>query len=702
MAKKTNPGKKKSGGIKTEDSAGLFSFNSGNIPQEVNSSADSRINELKEKIKDADYRYYVLAQSDIEDYEYDMMMKELELLEKQNPSLRTADSPTQRVSGEPINKFRTITHKVPMLSLSNSYNFDELLDFDKRIKSILGDDDYEYVCELKYDGIAISLIYENGILVTGATRGDGVTGDDVTKNLRTIKSIPLSVKSTDFSNFEVRGEVFIKKEDFEHINEEQELKGEKTFANPRNTAAGTLKLKDSREVALRPLNLFVYYLRSDDIRLKSHSDNLRLLEQLKFPVNKYYKKARNIEEVKKFCDETEEIRDSLPYEIDGIVVKVDSLQQQEIIGYTSKSPKWAIAYKFKAKQKITKINSITLQVGRTGTITPVAELEPVFLAGSTISRATLHNFDEIRRKDIRAGDYAVIEKGGDVIPKVVEIIFEKRNSDSKEFPLPDKCPVCGSGLERPEGEANIYCTNYFCPAQIQGRIIHFTGRDAMDIQGLGESIIEIFLREGYLKNIADIYELRKHRKELTELERFGEKSIDNLLQSIESSKEKPFEKVLFALGIRHIGERTARIIAKNFTGIDKLSAASAEEISSVHEIGPKIAYSITEFFKDKKSRELTDKLRKAGLKFRADTDAVNEEKEEFKNKTFVLTGTLEKYTRTQASELIEKYGGRVSSSVSKKTDYILAGEDAGSKLEKAKSLGVKIISEEEFEKMLAG
>ncbi len=700
MAKKINSGKKKSGEIKTEDSAGLFSFNPENTPLESISPVESKISELKEKIKDADYKYYVLAQPDIGDYEYDMMMKELEALEKQYPSLITPDSPTQRVSGEPVNRFRTITHKVPMLSLSNSYNFDELLEFDKRIKSVLGNDDYEYVCELKYDGIAISLIYENGVLVTGATRGDGITGDDITKNLKTIKSIPLSVKSEVYKNFEVRGEVFIKKEDFEHINEEQELKGEKTFANPRNTAAGTLKLKDSREVASRPLNLFVYYLRADDIQLKSHSENLRILEQLKFPVNKYYKKVKGIEAVKKYCDETEEIRDSLPYEIDGVVVKIDSLQKQEIIGYTSKSPKWAIAYKFRAKQKVTRINSITLQVGRTGTITPVAELEPVFLAGSTISRATLHNFDEIRRKDIRTGDYAVIEKGGDVIPKVVEVLKEKRSADSKEFPLPDKCPVCGSELERPEGEANIYCINYFCPAQILGRIIHFTGRNAMDIQGLGESIIEIFLRKGFLNDITGIYELKKHRKELIELERFGEKSIDNLLQSIEFSKEKPFEKVLFALGIRHIGERTAKILVKHFNDIDKLSSASEEEISSVYEIGPKIARSITEFFRDKKSSVLTEKLRKAGLKFRTEAGTLNEEKAEFRNKTFVLTGTLEKYTRTEASELIEKYGGRVSSSVSKKTDYVLAGTEAGSKLDKAKSLGVKIITEEEFEKML--
>ena len=701
MAKKGNSGEKKSGRINTNNSTGLFSSENGIPSENINEyTAKGKIEKLKEKIQDADYKYYVLAQPDIDDYSYDMLMKELESLEKKYPSLKTDDSPTQRVSGEPINKFRTITHKYPMLSLSNSYNFEELVEFDKRVKSMLGEEKYDYVCELKLDGIAVSIIYENGTLKTGATRGDGVTGDDITKNLRTIKSVPLSVKSEAYKNFEVRGEVFIKKEDFDKINEEQELRGEKTFANPRNTAAGTLKLKDSREVLLRPLNLFVYYLRSDDIELRFHYENLKILEELKFPVNKYYKKLNGIEEVKNYCDRIEEIRDTLPYEIDGVVVKIDSLRQQEVAGNTAKSPKWAIAYKFKAKQKTTKINKITLQVGRTGTITPVAELQPVLLAGSTISRATLHNFDEIRRKDIREGDTAVIEKGGDVIPKVVEIIKEKRETDSREYPLPELCPVCNSKLERSEGEANIYCVNYFCPAQVQGRIIHFVQRDAMDIQGLGESITEIFIEKGFLKDITDIYNLKKHRKELIELERFGEKSIDNLLMSIEQSKEKPFEKVLFALGIRHIGERTSKILSKSFTSIDKLSSALVDEISSVYEIGPKIAKSVAEFFKDEKSKQLIDKLRKAGLNFQIAGEKITEEKPEFKTKTFVLTGTLEKYTRTQASDLIEKYGGRVSSSVSKKTDYVLAGEEAGSKLEKAKSLGVKILSEEDFEKML--
>ena len=429
------------------------------------------------------------------------MMKELEKLEKENPDLITPDSPTQRVSGQVINKFSSVTHEVPMLSLSNSYNFDDLIDFDKRVKTSLVDEKYGYVCELKFDGLAVSLVYQNNILQKAATRGDGITGDEVTNNIKTIKSIPLFFNSNELKNLEVRGEVFIRKSDFEKINEEQEVRGEKLFANARNTAAGTLKLKNSREVSKRPLNIFLYYLRTSDIKLKSHSENLNLLKSLKFPVNTYWKKAASIEDVKKFCDYIEEIRDTLPYEIDGVVVKVDSLIQQEIIGYTAKSPKWAIAYKFKAKQKVTRIKDITLQVGRIGTITPVAELEPVSLAGSTISRATLHNFEEIERKDIRIGDFVVIEKGGDVIPKVVEVVKDKRPSNLKKFPLPDVCPVCGSLLEKPEKEVAYYCGNYFCPAQVQGRIEHFVHRDAMDIQGLGESIIDIFLNKGFIKNI---------------------------------------------------------------------------------------------------------------------------------------------------------------------------------------------------------
>ena len=660
-----------------------------------------RIDELRKLINDADYKYYVLAEPDISDFEYDKLMKELGELEKQYPLLLTKDSPTQRVSGEPTKRFNVVEHKIPMLSLSNSYNFDELIEFDTRVKNIVGKDSIEYVCELKIDGLAVSLIYENGYFAKGATRGDGTKGDDVTSNLKTIKSIPLKVFHKSLKNFEVRGEIFIKKDDFLKINEEQELKGEKLFANPRNTAAGTLKLKDSRTVARRPLNLFSYYFSSDDFAPEEHFKNLEILKQLRFPVNSYAKKVKSIVEVKKYCEKIDELRDNLPYEIDGVVVKVNNIHEQDILGSVAKSPRWAIAYKFKAKEKVTRIVSITLQVGRTGTITPVAELEPVFLAGSTISRATLHNFDELERKDIREKDYVKIEKGGDVIPKVTEVIPEKREKGSRKFPVPEKCPVCSTKLVKSEEEVYIYCPNYFCPAQVQGRIEHFVHRDAMDVEGLGGSIIAVFLENGLIKDFSDIYELKNKRKEIISLERFGEKSVDNILLAIEKSKEKPFEKVLFALGIKQVGERTAKLLAKHFRSIENLSEASVDEIDDIYEIGPSIAQSVVDFFKDDKNIKLLNKLKKAGLKFESENTGTLKTKEEFLGKVFVLTGTLQKFTRSQASEIIENLGGRTSGSVSKKTDYVLAGAEAGSKLDKAKKLGFKILTEEDFEKMIS-
>ncbi|MCX6163249.1 MAG: NAD-dependent DNA ligase LigA [Ignavibacteriae bacterium] len=659
-----------------------------------------KVEELREKITDADYKYYTIDEPDISDYEYDKMMKELEKYELEYPELITPDSPTRRVSGKPTKKFEVVIHEVPMLSLSNSYSFDELIEFDTRIINLISEKLYEYVCELKFDGLAVSLIYENEIFVRGATRGDGTKGDDVTKNLKTIRSIPLKVKSDKYKNFEVRGEVFIKKDDFEKINEEQELRGEKLFANARNTAAGTLKLKDNKVVASRPLNIFIYNFRTNDTVLKSHYENIGILKSLKFPVNTYSKKVNSIEEVKKFCDEIEKIRDTLPYEIDGIVVKVNSLSQQDILGSVAKSPRWAIAYKFKAKQQITKIKEITLQVGRVGTITPVAELEPVLLAGSTISRATLHNFDEIKKKNIRVGATVKIEKGGDVIPKVVEVIEDEIFCKLPEYVNPTHCPVCKSKLEKPEEEVNYYCMNYFCPAQVQGRIEHFVQRDAMEIEGLGTSIIEIFLKNGFIKDFTDLYELKKYKNELENLERFGKKSITNILNAIEESRKKPFEKVLFAIGIRHIGEKTAKIIAKHFGSVEKLSLASIEEISNVYEIGPKIAKSIKDFFEDEKSKTLIKKLKEKELNMEIDKSVKMKFNANFKDKTFVLTGTLERYTRDKASQIIEDFGGRVSSSVSKNTNYVLAGSEVGSKLDKAKKLGVKIIDEKEFSKMI--
>ena len=665
-------------------------------------SITKKINSIREKIADADYRYYVLADPDIDDYKYDLLFKELQELERQHPELIAEDSPTQRVSGVPTKTFKTVEHRMPMLSLSNSYNFEELNEFDTRIRNILGNEKFEYVCELKFDGIAVSLTYSDSRLVSAATRGDGFKGDDITQNIRTIKSIPLVTKDSSIKNFEVRGEVFIKKDDFLMINEQQELKGGKIFANARNTAAGTLKLKDSKTVALRPLNFFAYYIFTDEKILTSHVSGIDLLKKIKFPVNNLYTVAKTIDDVKQFCDEIELQRDGLPYEIDGVVIKVNSLAQQEILGSVSRSPRWAIAYKFKAKKTVTKLKSIILQVGRTGAVTPVADLQPVFLAGSTISRATLHNFDEIKRKDIREGDFVKIEKGGDVIPKVTEVLLEKRSKDSKPFPIPKSCPVCGSNLTKPDEEVYYYCTNYECPAQKIGRFTHFVGRDAMEIEGLGESILETFIQSGYLKDVADIYNLKDHREELMSIEGFGERSIDNILLAIEGSKQKPFDKVLFGLGIRHVGERVAKVLAKSFNSFANLSSASQEEIRGINEIGPKIAESVHSYLGNEKNKLLIDRLIKAGLNFESGSSGSNEVMNNFfSGKTFVLTGTLNNYKRDEAQELIENGGGKVSSSVSKKTDFVLAGADAGSKLEKARALGVKVIDEDEFKKMIS-
>ncbi len=668
--------------------------------------ADSKLKEkakkLREKLLDADYKYYVLARPDIDDYEYDKLMKELQELETAYPELKTDDSPTQRVGSDLSNSFETVMHDVPMLSLANSYDEQDLDEFDKRVNNLLKGEKYKYVCELKFDGIAVSLTYKNGILARGATRGDGIRGDEITTNLKTIRVIPLNLKSK--IDIEVRGEVFFMLEDFLRINEEQETLGEKIYANPRNTAAGSLKLKDSRIVALRRLNMYCYSLRylnaGEQAKLVSHSENMKILKGLKFPINDNTRVVGSIEEVKAFCDEIEKKRDKLPYEIDGVVIKVDSLKQQEKIGSIAKSPRWAIAYKFKAKQATTKLKEITLQVGRIGTITPVAELEPVFLAGSTISRATLHNSDEIERKDIRVGDFVKIEKGGDVIPKVVEVVKDDHHNKLKPLKMPDKCPACKQPIHRPEGEANYYCTNSLCPAQVQGRMEHFVARTAMDIEGLGFQILEKFIELGYLNDVTDIYKLHKHEKELKALERFGAKSIDNILSSIERSKERPFEKVLFAIGIRHVGDRTARILAKHFKNAEALMIASKEEIELVHEIGPRIAESVYDFFHTKSNLQMVERLRKAGLKFESEQPAGGAASAKLEGLTFVVTGALEKYKREEVEELIESLGGKAASSVSKKTNYLLAGAEAGSKLKKAESLGVKVISEDDFDKLI--
>jgi len=663
-----------------------------------------RIEELRELIREHDYNYYILAQPVISDYEFDQLLNELIELEKENPQFITPDSPTQRVGSDLTKEFKSVQHKIPMLSLSNTYNENELIDFDRRVREGLPKNEkVEYVCELKIDGLSVSLRYINGKLDVAATRGDGTVGEDVTNNVKTIRSIPLVIKKQakqklNLNQFEVRGEVFMELEAFKKLNEERELNGEKTFANPRNSSAGTLKLQDPQLVAKRPLQIFVYYLFSEKDELTSQSENLILLGDLGFRINKNYRVCNSIEDVLQFCNEWEEKRNELPYEIDGVVIKVNSLKQQKILGTIAKSPRWAVAYKFKAKQANTKLNNITWQVGRTGTLTPVAELEPVFLAGSTISRATLHNIDEIKRKDIREGDWVVIEKGGDVIPKVVSVDLSKRTKDSAEVKVPSNCPVCGSKLFRSEEEVAIYCENNLCPAQVKGRISHFASRGAMDIEGLGEALINLLVDLNFLKDYSDIYDLKEKRNELIQIERLGEKSIDNLLSAIETSKKKPFNKVLFALGIRYVGSGAANKLADHFLTLEKLSSASEEEIESVHEIGSSISQSVKRFFANTQNRKIIERLKKAGLNL-AGEKKINESNL-FEGKSFVLTGTLSSMSRENAKEIIQRHGGAVVSAVSKNTSYVVVGDSPGSKLDKAQKLGIPVLSEEQFLEMI--
>jgi DNA ligase (NAD+) len=662
-----------------------------------------RLDELREQIRQHDYSYYVLAQPVISDEQYDRLMKELLSIESEFPDLVTPDSPTQRVGKDLTKDFKPVVHKVPMLSLSNTYDEEELKDFDRRVRESLPPNEKpEYVVEYKIDGASVSLSYSEGILKTAATRGDGYVGEEITANIRTIKSVPLKLNRSKLRKFalddiEVRGEVFMKIEDFKKLNSDRELAGEKLFANPRNSTAGTLKLQDPRIVASRNLNLFVYSLISPGEDLDSHYENLKVLKQLGFKVNPEMHLCSDIEEVIRVCRDMEDRRNFLDYEIDGAVVKVNSVWQQKRLGSIAKSPRWAVAFKFKAKQAFTRINRIVWQVGRIGTVTPVAELEPVLLAGSTISRATLHNMDEIRRKDIQEGDKVVIEKGGDVIPKVVSVIKDERKSD-RPVEAPSDCPVCSSVLYKPEGEVALYCENSECPAQVRGRLEHFSSRGAMDIEGLGTALINIFVNLGFIRTYPDIYELKERREELVKIERMGNKSVGNLLKAVEESKSKPFHKVLFGIGIRYVGAGAAKKLADHFDSIDNLINASEEEIESVHEIGKSISQSVKKFFSDEHNLEIIERLRKHGLNFESERTEIKDSF--FKNKTFVITGTLDSFSREEAAERIQVLGGKVTSSVSKKTDYLIAGENAGSKLTKAGSLGVSIMKEVELIKRL--
>jgi len=665
--------------------------------------AQKEIQDLTEKVNYHNHLYYQKSKTEISDFEFDKLLEALQKLEQQFPQFRQPDSPTQRVGGSITKEFETVYHKYPMLSLGNTYSQQELEDFDGRVSRGLDGDRYEYFCELKFDGVSISLIYENGLLVRGITRGDGVRGDDVTANVRTIRNIPLRIKGKSFPGlFEVRGEVFMPKNVFAQLNKEREDIGEERYANARNTTSGTLKMQDSGEVARRKLDCFVYYLLGEDLEIETHEEGIKKLESWGFNVSPTYKKCKNIGEVIEYINVWENKRQDLPLETDGVVLKVNNLEQQQQLGFTAKSPRWAIAYKYKAESISTRLNGITYQVGRTGAITPVAELAPVLLAGTTVKRASLHNANEIARLDLRIGDSVFVEKGGEIIPKVTGVDLTKRKKDSTPVQYIDKCPECGTPLVREEGEAAHYCPNITgCPPQITGRIEHFIQRKAMDINSLGERTIAQLHTLGLVKSPADLYDLK--REDVLRLEGFKELSTKNLLSGIERSKAAPFESVLFAIGIRYVGKTVAEKLARHFKNIDALANASYEELLQAPEVGEKIAMSVVEFFKVPENRREIDRLKKAGLQFESTAKEPVKESDVLNNKSFVISGVFQKYEREQLQEIILKNGGRVLSAVSGKLDYLLAGDNMGpSKREKAEKLGVNIISEQDFEKLLNG
>lgn len=662
--------------------------------------AKLEIESLTDKINHHNHLYYQENRTEISDYEFDQLLEKLINLEKQFPQFIQKDSPTQRVGGTITKEFISVQHRFPMLSLGNTYSEEELMEFDRRVAKGLEGEPYEYFCELKFDGVSMSLVYEKGVLARGVTRGDGVRGDDVTNNVKTIRSIPLVVKSKDVPEvFEVRGEVFLPKEVFLKLNKEREDIGEERYANARNTAAGTVKMQDSAEVARRRLDCYAYSLLGDP-DVKTHSDGIKKIEGWKFNVSQTYRKCANIAEVINYIKAWEFKRLELPLETDGVVVKVNSLAQQEQLGFTAKSPRWAIAYKYKAESKSTRLNDVLYQVGRTGAVTPVAVLEPIFLAGTTVKRASLHNANEIARLDLRIGDYVFVEKGGEIIPKVTSVDLTKRSEDTKPIQYIDKCPECGAQLYRVEGEAAHYCPNVTgCPTQIKGRIEHFIQRKAMDIESIGERTIDQLYSLGLAKSPADLYDLK--REDVLRLEGFKDKSAKNLLDGIVASKERPFESVLFAIGIRYVGKTVAEKLAKYFNNIDKLCAASLDELRNAPEVGEKIAQSVYAYFRNQGNQKEINRLKAAGLKFTSDQKEPEKESDVLANKSFVISGTFKNYERDQLQEVILKNGGRVLSAVSGKVDYLVAGDNMGpSKKEKAEKLGVTIISEEDFEKLL--
>ncbi|OQP02893.1 NAD-dependent DNA ligase LigA [Geobacillus sp. 44B] len=658
-------------------------------------AAQTRIEELRELLNKYNYEYYVLDRPSVPDAEYDRLMQELIALEEQYPEFKTKDSPSQRVGGQPLDAFQKVEHRIPMLSLANAFHEGDLRDFDRRVRQEVGDD-VAYVCELKIDGLAVSVRYENGYFVQGATRGDGVTGEDITENLKTIRSLPLRLKEA--VTLEARGEAYMPKASFERLNEQRKQRGEELFANPRNAAAGSLRQLDPKIAASRHLDLFVYSLaNAEELGIDSHSAALDYLQTLGFKVNPERRRCANIDEVIRFVSEWHEKRSHLPYDIDGIVIKVDSFEQQEQLGATAKSPRWAIAYKFPAEEVVTKLIGIELNVGRTGVVTPTAILEPVRVAGTTVQRATLHNEDFIREKDIRIGDSVVIKKAGDIIPEVVSVVLDRRTGQEVPFAMPTHCPECGSELVRFEGEVALRCINPKCPAQIREGLIHFVSRQAMNIEGLGEKVISQLFREGLIHDVADIYRLTK--EQLINLERMGEKSATNLLAAIEASKQNSLERLLFGLGIRYVGAKAAKVLAEHFETMDRLQNATKEELMAIHEIGEKMADSIVAYFAKPEVKELLNELRAYGVNMEykgPKTPKAGDVDSYFAGKTVVLTGKLESLSRNEAKEKIEQLGGKVTGSVSKNTDLVIAGADAGSKLAKAKQLNIEIWDETRF------
>lgn len=663
----------------------------------MSSKIEKEIAGLRREIDHHNELYYQKARPEISDYEFDMLLEKLKALEAEHPELITPDSPTQRVGGK-ADSLRPFTHTVPLMSLDNSYDLGELRAFTERCERLAEGRTLDYVAELKIDGLSVALHYHDGVLSAGATRGDGSTGDEVTQNVRTIRAIPLRLKMDRGKQAEIRGEVFLSRSQFAKINAELEMQGEKTFANPRNCASGTLRMLDSQIVASRRLDMFPYdVLRGRQKMFATHWENFEWLAANGFHVNPHRALCSNYEELCEFVEKMEPLRDDLDYEIDGVVVKVNSTALQEEFGATTKAPRWAIAYKYPARTATTTLEDIQVQVGRTGALTPVAYLTPTLLAGTTVARASLHNEDEIKRLGILLGDIVEIEKSGEIIPQVLRVIESKRTGDEREYRFPTECPECGSPALRPEGEAVRRCSNPQCPAKVKARILYFASRKAMDIEGLGDVLVEMLVKSGRIKDVADLYTLTV--EEISNLERKAERSATKLIEQVESSKTRGLQRLLYGLDIRHVGERYAKILAKHFRSIDNLATATVEELDDIHEIGLAVAVSVHEWFRNPLHIDIVERLRAAGVKMEAE-GGPTETDERFVGKTFVLTGKLEKYTRDEAAALIEARGGRVSSSVSKKTDYVVAGEDAGSKLTKAETLDVTILTESEFETML--